>query len=152
MEAEALWLSYWSAESGPGSCEGLLTVHGLYGVGDVQFAAGRQRSQEGRRIIGALETLAGLQEALAIVHLQVHDGAAREMRKHDSDVEGWNRFLWFDTSPPYYQTPVFNIIIYLFIFRNFRFTEEKNDDEKFGILINTCKKKWKEIWIGCICI
>lgn len=121
LEAEAQWLSCWSAGSGPDSCEGLLTVHGLYGVGDVQFAAGRQRSQEGRRIIGALETLAGLQEALAIVHLQVHDGAA----------ERWGNTTATSMVEIYFYglTPVHLITRHQFstlFFRNFRFTEETN--------------------------
>ena len=57
------------------SAECELTVHSFDDVGHVQLAAGGQSPQEGGRVCSALEALAGLQETLAVIHLQVHDGA-----------------------------------------------------------------------------
>ena len=50
-------------------------MHSFDDVGHVQLAAGGQSPQEGGHVRSALEALAGLQETLAVIHLQVHDGA-----------------------------------------------------------------------------
>lgn len=51
----------------------VLTINGLDGERDIQFATGGQSPEEGCGIIGTLETLCGLLEALTVVHLHVND-------------------------------------------------------------------------------
>lgn len=52
-----------------------LTINSFNGVWNIKFETGCQCSEERCGIVGALETLSGLLEALTVVHLQVNHRA-----------------------------------------------------------------------------
>lgn len=63
MQEEMTWLEF------------TLTINSFDSVGNIQFETGCQCSEERCGIVGALEALSGLLEALTVVHLQVHHRA-----------------------------------------------------------------------------